>query len=231
MITPEYNNSRNNNRLLLLMEKASLTFSISQLSNPSPVIFYSFWEYEITPKDIRLVLLSTERQQAIWPHPGEQQASMLTVWHLFTIFSPLSLLTLVLLDRFLRAKCSCHTSSITDDVQHISMSLLRSPRIAQWTAIFTMQFHILTGSLSPGLFLWEPKQIHDQEDKWYPLPLATGRGELDGEWGRVWAGLWGLQIRSRGPHRSGLKNGQRGGWCGREGGWWRTRGWEPREME
>lgn len=90
--TPEHNNSWNNNGLLPLMGKATLTFRISQLSNQSPGIFYSFRGYAITPKDVRLVFLSNEKLQTMWPHPWQHQMGsglMLTVWHLYNTLTTL----------------------------------------------------------------------------------------------------------------------------------------------
>lgn len=104
MITPEYNNSRNNNRLLLLMEKATLTFRISQLSN----------QYFIPSEDMQLLLRTSDlyscqmrssRQYDPIHGSNRQVQDSCQLSDTFTILSPLSSLTFLLLDRFLRAQC------------------------------------------------------------------------------------------------------------------------------
>lgn len=124
--------------------------------------------------------------KTIWPHPRRQQIGLAVVLTVYTFntLSPLSSRTLLLPDPFLRVLSSCHMSTTADGAQHISMTLWRSPRIAQWAVIFTLQFHSL-------------KAPFHQEDKWCGLQPAR-----NGDGAGVRSGLEGLQIRCRGPHRS-----------------------------
>lgn len=95
-----------------------------------------------------------------------------------------------------------------------------------------MQFHIFKSSLSPRPV--PPRaQMHPVVQLISVATLLRGEGELVGEWASVWAGLWGMQIRSRGLQKvQGKRMNKRAEVRGEEGGrWWRTRGWEPREIE
>lgn len=227
MITP-HNNSRGNNRLLLLMEKATLTFRISQLSNQLLAIFYSFWGFAITLKDIRLVFLSNEKQQKIWPYPWEQQIGSVlrvTVWHLYNSLTSVSSRTLLLLDRFLRVPCSCHPSAITDDVHHITMSSL-CPEIV----IFTMQFQTLkaTFSLVSSSEIQNRSMTRRTSDISCDL-LRVGENEMGNEqvFGQVLRDCRSEAEVLINPRR-GVDRGEDGG--GREGDR-EQKGQEPREME
>jgi len=131
----------------LLMEKC--TYRICQISHPR---WFIPVEYAITPKDIRLVFLSNETRQPLRPHPWERQMGaglVLTAWHLYNTHHW----------GFRSSTVSRgHGVAAIQALSQISMSLLRSPGIAQRTVVFTMQFHIKKWIkknvyFSPAMFL------------------------------------------------------------------------------